>query len=68
MRPFVQRRTPCQPFLPISRSPVDLATRMASRCRWAHIFSYPYSDSGLRRPFSSGLIAAGQDLRDRGIP
>ena len=54
VRTRLVRRTPCQPFLRISRSTVQRATLMPWRCRCAHIFSDPYNDSGGRRPCSSG--------------
>lgn len=54
VRTLFWRRTPCQPLARINRSTVDLATGIPSRCRWAHIFTDPYSDSGFFRPFSSG--------------
>jgi hypothetical protein len=36
------------------RSTVHRATGMPWRCRWAHIFRLPYSDSGGRLPFWLG--------------
>jgi hypothetical protein len=50
-RPLLTPRQPCARF---SRPPVHLATGMPCRFRCAHIFTVPYSDSGGRRPFSSG--------------
>ena len=38
----------------LSRSTVHLATGMPCRFRYAHIFTVPYSDSGGRRPPTSG--------------
>ena len=68
VRTVFWRRTPCQPCRRISRSTVDLATGMPSRCRWAHIFTDPYSDSGLRAAVFVGFVEAGQDLGDGGVP
>jgi hypothetical protein len=54
VRTFLALVAPRQPFTFISRSMVQRATWMPWRCRWAHIFNDPYSDSGGRRPSASG--------------
>jgi hypothetical protein len=48
------RIAPRQPWMRMIRSTVHRATGMPCRCRCAHIFRLPYSDSGGRLPFSSG--------------
>jgi hypothetical protein len=54
VRTLRARVTPRHPCARISRSTVHLAAWIPCRRRWSRIFSDPYSDSGLRRPFPSG--------------
>jgi hypothetical protein len=54
VRTFRARVTPRHPFARISRSTVHRAAVMPCRRRCSHVFRLPYSDSGLRRPRSSG--------------
>lgn len=46
----------------MSRFTVQRATWMPWRCRWAHIFKLPYSDSGGALAVLAGLVVAGQQL------
>jgi hypothetical protein len=48
------RATPRQPLARINRTMVQRATGTPCRCRYAQIFTAPYSDSGGRLPCSSG--------------